>query len=116
MTAWDGMGLAIGNVKGALHGVANAFDTIRHGLADSAHSWAATFDGLRHAAATAAHNVAHAFDNVRHDIAAKFDGIKAAVVGKFAGRGRLAALSGQGDHPGPDKRDRVDARPAGGRR
>ena len=34
MTAWDGMGLAINNVKGTLHGLAGMFDNVRHGLAD----------------------------------------------------------------------------------
>jgi phage-related protein len=85
MNAWDGMGLAIDNVKSSLHSVAAAFDTVRHFFAGGGHDIAQDFDQIRHAVATVAHNIASAFDNVRHDIAAKFDGVKAAVVSKFNG-------------------------------
>lgn len=84
MQAWDGMYIAI-------HNVATAFDSIRHGAAGIGADFAHNFDTARHAVATAAHDIAHAFDNVRHEIAAKFDGVKNDIMSKFNGAGQWLA-------------------------
>lgn len=80
MDAWDGWSALFGAYENGArtaarvseevaHGIASAFDGVRHALASFGHGFASAFDAVRHALATAGHDVASGFDAIRSTIA-----------------------------------------------
>ena len=74
MTAWDGMGLAMQNVKGTLHGLAGMFDNVRHGLADMGASMLHGLEGIPASIASIASKMVAPFKGVPSKIIAIFAG------------------------------------------